>query len=156
MLREANLEQRLPGALVISGLVHECECLRVEADRLFVGVDGAGGVAGLQEVGNGPHRVAGPREVASEESVDLLRRVGVELLERFTDDAVQLAAAARYEPGVGDLLDEAVAEAVLRCGAAALLDDEVEALELGERGPKFLCGKDPFEQGGAEGAAHDG
>ena len=79
----------------------------------------------------------------------------MELLERLADDAVELAPARLDEARVRDLLHEPVAEAVLGRGAAPLLDDEVEPLQLGERRAQRLGGHDLLEQRHAERAADD-
>ena len=59
------------------------------------------------------------------------------------------------QAAVRDLLHEAVAEAVLGRGPAALLDDEVEPLQLRERRHDLLARQEPLQQRQAEGAADD-
>ena len=49
-----------------------------------------------------------------------------------------------------------MAEAVFGCRPAPLLDDEVEPLKLGERGPQLLPRDEPLEQRHAEASADDG
>jgi hypothetical protein len=60
------------------------------------------------------------------------------------------------EARVRDLLHEPVAEAIFRIGPSALLVDEVEALELGERRHQLLARNELLEQRDAEGPADDG
>ena len=105
----------------------------VVLEGFLVRVDGARAIARLEEVLDrlvGHVRLA---EVAGEEPEGLLRRLAVDLLQRLADALVELPPRRLDEARVGDLLDEPVAEAELRVGAAAHLDDEVEALELGQR-----------------------
>ena len=84
--------------------------------------------------------------MAGEEPVGLLGRLLVDVLQRLADALVQLAALRVDQAGVGDLLHQAVAKAVLRVRAAALLDDEVETLELRERLHQLVAGNEPLEE----------
>jgi hypothetical protein len=54
----------------------------------------------------------------------------VEVHERFTYPKVELLSASLQKAAIGDLLHKAVAEAVLGCRPAPLLDDELQPLEL--------------------------
>ena len=80
----------------------------------------------------------------------------MELLERSADDAVQLPTARLDQTAVCDLLDEPMAEAVLRRRSAALLDDEVEPLQLGERRSELRLRDELLEQRHPERSADDG
>ena len=80
----------------------------------------------------------------------------MELLERPPDAAVELATPLLDERRVGDLLDEAVAEAVLRGRAPPLLDDELEALKLRQGRNEARARCYALEQRQAEVAADHG
>ena len=85
-----------------------------------------------------------------EERVGLLGRLLVDLLERLAHTFVQLAPLGLDEARVRDFLDQPVAEAVFRGGAPALLVDQVETLEFGQRGRELLARDEPLEQLHAE------
>src|SRR5438128_646625 len=67
-----------------------------------------------------------------------------------------LPAPVLQQARVRRLLDEAVAEPILACRASALLDDQVEPLELGQCRPQPLAWHEPLEQRHSEAASDDG
>src|SRR6185369_17458217 len=83
-------------------------------------------------------------------------RLAVDLLQRLSDRLVQLPPRRLDEARIRDLLDEPVAEAKLRVGAAAHLDDEVEALEVGERRLELVARHELLEELKAECPADHG
>ena len=143
---ERHLEERVARAALVADPRQEGARPAVVLERFLVRVDRAGGVAGLQEVVDGLLGLVGLLEVPGEKPVGLLRRLLVDLLERLAHALVQLAALRVDEARVGDLLDEAVAEAVLGVRPAALLDDQVEPLQVGQCLHELVAVHEPLQQ----------
>src|SRR5205823_4584427 len=81
-----------------------------------------------------------------EQAVRLRWRLRVQLLERLPDLEMELATLRLEQAPVRSVLDQPVPEAVLGCGAASLLDDELEALKLRQGGPHGLARSAAVEQ----------
>ena len=111
----------------------------VVLEGLPVGVQRPGRVARLQQIVDGPRRLVCLAEVPREQREDLVARARIELLQGLPDVEVDLSPLRLDQARIGDLLDEAVAEPILGPGRRRLLDDEVEALELGER--RYSCSR---------------
>ena len=119
MAHERDLEERVALARGIVEPAQERARAAVVVDRLVVGVDGARRVAREQRVARGALGLVGLGEVARERPVDGFAGLAVERLDRLADATVQAAPGRLEQAVVGDLLDEAVTEPVLRRGPAA-------------------------------------
>src|SRR5204862_881541 len=115
----ASLEQRQQGAVVADRLVQ-----RVFLARL---------VARAEQVCPRLVLVLGRAPVVCEKSEDLCIAPGVPLLEPLRRAAVQTCACRPQQGAVRGLLDQRVAEAVLRLRPAAALLDQPETLQLVQR-----------------------
>ncbi len=133
VVRERDLEQRVAGALLVAEARQEVAGAAVVLEGLAVGVQRPGRVARLQQIVDGPRRLVCLAEVSREQREDLVARARIELLQGLPDCEVELSPLRLDQARIGDLLHEAVAEAILGLGTPPLLDDEVEALELRER-----------------------
>ncbi len=140
VVRERDLEQRVAGALLVAEARQEVAGAAVVLEGLAVGVQRPGRVARLQQIVDGPRRLVCLAEVPREQREDLVARARIELLQGLPDSEVELSPLRLDQARIGDLLHEAVAEAILGRGTPPLLDDEVEALELRERRQQLLAG----------------
>src|SRR5919106_5061314 len=153
---ERHLEERVPGAALVAGARQELPGLAVILKGFLVGVDRPRRIARLEEVLHRFLRGVCDFEVPRQEPVGLLRRLLEDLLERVADPVMELLPLRLHEARVRDLLHEPVPEAVLRVGAPANLDDQVEALELGERVGELIVRNEALEQRLAKGTPDHG
>ena len=156
VVSEADAEQGVSRPALVADPLQEGHCAAIVLERLLVRVQRAGRVAGRDEVAGRLLRLVRLDEMEGEQTVDLLERVGVELLERESGGAVEVAAAALEEAAVGDFPQEAVPEPVLGDGATSLLDDQIEPLQVGEDGAEPDVGSESLEERHRERATDDG
>ena len=108
----------------------DLERARVPREGGGVGVGILGPVAGVHEVLEGLRPVLPLGEVMRQLFVVLGQPIGIELLDRGPDGAVQLPAPLLQQAVVGDVLDHGMLEDVGRFREKALLVDDLESLEL--------------------------
>ena len=133
MQRERELEEDERDFLALAALLEQREKRAVVLDRLVEGVLEARLVARAQEVIRGLGLVLGGEPVMREQTERLDVAVAVPLLEPLRRAAVEAGPLLAEQCPVRSLLDEGVAEAVLRLRPAAALSQQTEALELVER-----------------------
>ena len=75
-----------------------------------------------------------------------LRGGGADSTETGGRVGVNAPTAVRWNVIEERLADQTVAEPILACRTSALLDDQVEPLELGQRRPKPLRRQEPLQQ----------
>src|SRR5260370_461719 len=103
---------------------------RVEVERGLVGVGGLRPVPGPDEVGEGLLPVAAVLEVVGQLLGVLGQTVGVDLLDRHADRAMELAPTLLEQALIRHVLDERVLEHVCRRGREPQRVDDLEVVQL--------------------------
>ena len=155
MVRERHLEERVPSPSVVTHPGKEDSGPAVMVERNLIGMQRPRGISCLEEVFGGFLRLVGLAEVPGQHLESSLGLVTERVLEGLTDVSVHPSALAVQQACVGNLLDEAVAEPVLRRGSPSLLDDEIESLQLGQGRDGLVARHDPFQKGEPERSAYD-
>ena len=153
--RESELEEDERDLLPLAPPLEQRQQVAVVLDRLVERVLETRLVPGAQEVAGGLLLVLGPQPVIREQAEHLGVALRVPLLEPLRGAPMQLRALLGEERPVRRLLDERVAEAVLRLRPAAALAQEAEALQLVE-GVERHFSQYAFEQRQREGAPQRG
>ena len=156
VVRKRDLEQNRARAFRVPEAVEERQRASVMPVGLLFRIDGLRRIARFEEITRGALGLVGLGEMVCEQPVCLRELVRAQLLERGADDAVEVSAAPVEQARVRRFAHEAVTEAVLRRRPAPLLDDEVEPLQLGQRGTQLLRRDEPLEQRLTEAATDDG
>ena len=153
MADERDLEERVALAPGIVQAPQEGARAAVVLDRLVVGVHGPRRVAGEQRVARRALGLVGLGEVVRQRPVDGVARIAVERLDGLADAPVQGAPGGLQQAVVGHFLHQAVAEAILRRGTPADLDDQVEPHQVRERRHDLVVRQQALEQRQPEAAA---
>jgi hypothetical protein len=133
--RERELEEHEGDLLPLPATFEDRHQLAVMLDRLIERVLQAGVVARACEVDHGLVVIVRGQPVVGQQPGNLVLTAGVRLLEPRSRLAVQADTLLGYQRSIRSLLDERVLEPELRFGPAAALADQIEPLEMGERGP---------------------